>query len=116
VSGDLVSRLLAAIDETAENAVLIHSCDCLTTRWSEGLDSCDCPQPDRIRRRCAADRKLIEAASKWVVDIDEHGNYKRQPGDTTGAQEVTLIESLAGTWHGVLETLAAGYGITEEDK
>jgi hypothetical protein len=62
--GDLVQQVLAAIDRAERKAGDVHDerCDYLPEYecWHTGTWPCDCGEPDRIRRRCTADRRIVQ--------------------------------------------------------
>lgn len=67
----------------------------------EHMEPCDCPVPAAILRRCAADRKLVEAFQQASRDFNEIDAER-----SSRAEALYLAVSL----------VAEGYGITEDQE
>jgi hypothetical protein len=69
---DLPTQVLAAIDQAERDAPLVHRENCAYLAYLLDPNDpnptwpCDCGEPDRIRRRCAADRRTVETWLKTV--------------------------------------------------
>lgn len=68
----LADKIRDALDLAEENAHRIHWWDCDGLMGVGGeYGTCNCDEPDRQRRRCAADRKILDA---HVPGVRQHWN------------------------------------------
>lgn len=107
---DLVSRLLVEIEKTEAVSSSIHRIECRAmddTYMQAEAQTCDCDYPSSVLRRCEAEKKLIAA----YQGVDE----ALEAADEHNKENPVAIGLHAGLEAGVL-AVAAGYGITEEEK
>lgn len=92
---DLVEWLEAVISEDEAAAADVHEESCGYTRVEFARDTCSCDQPEMIRRRCKADREILEL---WRA-----------------VREAKLVHSDAfAAMNTVIRHVAEGYGYQEE--
>jgi hypothetical protein len=108
MSSDLVSRLLEAIEETAQDADQVHTMDCLGVYSVDGERpyACDCGEPSSVLLRCAEDRALVD----WYVGWQETFRGPIPEGHT---EEGALHFRMASEF--VFNRLLASYGIDWAD-
>ncbi|MBP2341102.1 hypothetical protein JOF41_007356 [Saccharothrix coeruleofusca] len=155
---DLVQRLLAAIDALEQaNRVYPDYRDFHSDGWVDGAtgrnldeswhtlgcgryfgsqagggDRCECGVPEAVRRRCAADRKIVEEVMSWQHQYIEgdpwyscaqavtnpYGNEEeRAPGSgcADDARAGTACDcGLETRQRRILEPLAEGYGVEKQ--
>lgn len=126
VVGDLAARVLAAIDETEQNRWRVHDQECDFGGHTTDITDltvpsavCDCSEPDRIARRCAADRETVgqyidadsECKRYMAIEKDE-----AQPLVERHRASISrdMWGAVAGALFGVLQRLAVVYMITSE--
>lgn len=109
---DLVSRLLAAIEQVERDAPKIHRTDCLlvTDEWSLQYepDACTCGEPAAVLRRCAADKALVLRCQEALQKDKE-----RACGDEGDGMRSTLMAIFA---QDVLDNRARAYGLSVEEE
>lgn len=121
LSAGLASRVLAAIEEAEQNRWRVHDQECdfgshATDLMDLAVPSavCDCPEPDRIARRCATDRKIL------AIHLREYPFPKTNPAESYCVVcDADSYEGFASTttdsWCETVRLVAEGYGITGEE-
>lgn len=108
---DLVSRLLAKLDEVEQKAatgVGWHTPEC-------GFDhvyharTCTCPVPAKVLRLCQAHREFVGKRQE-AINYRNHLNQQRAHGAI-----VMAMDGAVEAWDDALKIIAAGYGIQEEE-
>lgn len=97
---DPFSRLLEAIAVEERRADDIHTLNCdrvLGSISGNVNDSCDCGEPDRVLRRCAADRRMVKL---WQVFHDA--------GNASTDMHIAADQ--------FLRHLAEGYGLSDHQE
>jgi hypothetical protein len=112
---DLVARVLAAIEEPEKNRWRVHDQECDFGSHTTDLTDlavpsavCDCPEPENIARRCAADRRIVDM---YVTElrVEQEDNPHR-----IGAARMWGGGKLSGA-RIALVLVADGYGLVKAD-
>jgi hypothetical protein len=118
---DILAWLDAAISKADANADRWHDAECeshtttlIDATVLSGATLCDCEGPSSVRRRCAADRKLIAAhpVTRDVIDVYPDGRY----GFGCSACHTEDLLTIGSGWCDSLLALAEGYGWTGDER
>jgi hypothetical protein len=112
--GDLVSRLLEAIEQVERAAPDVHHLDCQKVHpaYAESAHhrgKCTCGEPDRIRQRCARDRGIVDVyrgAESQLQDV-----LAETEGDPWESSTVMAFKRSLKVWGEVVQRTAIGYGL-----
>jgi len=114
VTDDLARRVLAAVDRVEQGAHEVHRESCWSVSYvgvTQGA-ACDCGEPDRIRRRCAADRRILEHHKNDHLSCDTCISDVYDDEDSEGNLYTTVFYERFPC--PTFRDLAEGYGITVE--